>query len=154
MTFLLFQIGADRYALETRRVVEALPRVKLKAIPQAAAGIAGVFNYHDQPTPVVDLTALALGRPASNSLSTRLLVVHCAAADGTARLLGLLAEQATATARFEPQDFQEPGVTTAGTPYLGPVTSDARGIIQRVEIEKLLSPEVREQLWRQAEAAA
>ena len=151
MTFLLFQIGADRYALEIRRVAEALPRVKLKTIPQAAAGIAGVFNYHGQPVPVVDLTALASGRPASQSLSTRLLVVHCAAADGTPRLLGLLAEQATATAQFEPQDFKEPGVTTAGTPYLGPVTSDARGLIQRVEIEKLLPPEVREQLWRQAE---
>jgi chemotaxis-related protein WspB len=154
MTFLLFQIGADRYALEIRRVAEALPRVKLKTIPQAAAGIAGVFNYHGQPVPVVDLTALVSGRPGSSSLSTRLLVVHCAAADGTPHLLGLLAEQATATARFEPQDFKEPGVTTTGTPYLGPVISDTRGLIQWVEIEKLLSPEVRGQLWRQAEVAA
>jgi chemotaxis-related protein WspB len=66
----------------------------------------------------------------------------------------LLAEQATATARFETKDFQEPGVSTPGTPYLGPVTSDSRGLIQLVEIEKLLPPEVREQLWQQAEAAA
>jgi chemotaxis-related protein WspB len=154
MTFLLFQIGADRYALELRRIAEALPGVKLKAIPQAAAGIAGIFNYHGRPVPVVDLTALVVGRPASKSLSTRLLVVPYAAADGTPRLLGLLAEQATATAQFAPQDFKEPGVTTTGTPYLGAVASDAGGLIQRVEIEKLLSPEVREQLWRQAEAAA
>lgn len=153
MTFVVFQIGADRYALEIGRIAEVLPRVKMKAIPQAAKGIAGVFNYHGQPIPVVDLTALSLGRPASNSLSTRLLVVHCSGTDGAPRLLGLLAEQATTTAQFEPQDFQEAGVTTTGTPYLGPVASDARGIVQWVEIEKLLSPEVREQLWQQAEAA-
>ena len=42
----------------------------------------------------------------------------------------------------------------SGTPYLGPVASDGRGLVQWVVIEKLLSPEVREQLWRQAEAAA
>lgn len=154
MTFLLFQIGADRYALEIRRIAEALPRVKLKAIPRAAAGIAGVFDYHGQPTPVVDLTALALGRPARNRLSTRLLVVSCTAADGTSRPLGLLAEQATVMARFEPKDFQEPGVSAPGTPYLGPVVNDAHGLIQLVEVEKLLPPTVREQLWRQAEAVA
>lgn len=154
MTYLLFQIGADRYALEIRRIAEALPRVKLKAIPQAAAGIAGVFDYHGQPIPVVDLTALALGRPARNSFSTRLLVVNYATADSATRLLGLLAEQATTTKRFEPEDFQEAGVATPGTPYLGPVVSDARGLIQLVEVEKLLPPEVREQLWRQAEAVS
>ena len=154
MTFILFQIGADRYALEIRRVAEVLPRVKLKVIPQAAAGIAGVFNYHGRPTPVVDLTALVLNRPAATSLSTRLLVVHFPAADGTIRLLGLLAEQATGTVRFESQDFREPGVTATGTPYLGPVASDARGLVQRVDLEKLLPAAVCGQLWQQAEAAA
>ncbi len=154
MTFILFKIGEDRYALELNRVTEVLPRVQLKAMPQAAAGIAGVFNYHGQPLPVVDLTALTLGHPASESLSTRLLVVQCAAADGSARLLGLLAEHATGTAQFEPAAFQASGLTITGAPYLGPVASDARGLVQWVQVEQILSPEIRAQLWQQAEAAA
>ncbi len=154
MISLLFQIGAERYAIEAGCVVEVLPRVKLKAIPQAAAAVAGVFNYHGSPVPVIDLSAMALDRPACDSLSTRLIVVRYCAADGRQKWLGLLAEMATETARYQRSDFQEAGASAAGSPYLGPVVSDARGIIQRVEVERLLSPEAREALWQQAGEAA
>ncbi len=153
MIFLLFHIGADRYAIEAMRVAEVLPCVKLKAIPQAVAGVAGVFDYHGQAVPVVDLATLASGRPARPSLSTRLLVAHYPAAGGQPRLLGLLAEHATEMARLNKEDFQTPGVSAAGAPYLGLVARDARGLLQWVEIDKLLPPAVREQLWRQAEQA-
>ena len=153
MVYLLFQIGADRYALEAAGIAAVEPLVRLKRIPQAAAGIAGVVDYHGEPVPVVDLHAMALGQPAEASLSTRLVMVQYRCADGQERLLGLLAEKATETARYENRDFQDPGVTTEGAPYLGPVVHDARGIIQRVEVARLLTPEVRDVLWRQAEAA-
>ena len=153
MIFLLFQIDDDRYAIEIGRVVQVLPRVKLKAIPQSGASVAGVFSYHGSPVPVVDLNAMALGRAARESLSTRLVVVRYPDANGEQRLLGLLAEMATETARFKPEDFQQPGISAAGAPYLGPVVSDARGLIQWVKIEQLLSEEVRERLWQQAGGA-
>ena len=95
MTFLLFQLGKDRYALEARRVAEVLPPVALKKIPAAAPGIAGVLNYHGSPVPVVDLGAMALGQPARARLSTRILLVRYAAGTGPEQFLGLLAEQAT-----------------------------------------------------------
>jgi len=153
MVYLLIQIGADRYALEAAGLAFVLPKVRLKHIPQAALGVAGVFNYHGQPVPVVDLSALALGSPAQDSMSTRLVLVHYPCADGQERLLGLLAEKATETARYESGDFQPPGVSTPGVRYLGPVVHDARGLVQRVEIGQLLTPEVREALWQQAEEA-
>ena len=53
-------------------------------------------------------------------------------------LLGLIAEKATETLRREPGEFVTSGVTNAGTPYLGPVVTDARGLIQWVEVGKLL----------------
>jgi len=150
MVYLLIQIGADRYALETAGMIAVLPRLRLKQIPQAAAGIAGVFDYHGRPVPVVDLTAMALGRASEASLSTRLVVVRYRCPDGQHQLLGLLAEKATETARYENRDFQDPGVAADGAAYLGPVVHDARGIVQRVEVAQLLTPEVRESLWRQA----
>lgn len=150
MVYLLFQIGTDRYALEAAGIVAVEPVVRLKQIPQAAAGVAGVFNYHGQAVPVVDLSAMALGQPASANLSTRLVLVHYRCADGQQRLLALLAEKATETARYEAGDFQDPGVAADGAPYLGPVVHDARGIVQRVEITRLLTPEVRNALWQQA----
>ena len=151
MVYLLIQIGADRYALEAAALVGVLPRVQLKRIPQAAQGVAGVFNYHGQPVPVIDLSAMALGIPSEESLSTRLVMVHYRRPDGPERLLGLLAEKAIDTARYQEEDFQDPGVSAPQAPYLGPVIHDAHGIVQLLNLERLLTPEVREALWSQAE---
>ena len=41
MLFLLFRLGHDRYALEARRVVEVVPLLALKKIPQAPRGVVG-----------------------------------------------------------------------------------------------------------------
>ncbi len=35
MLFLLFQLGKDRYVLEAARVIEVLPLMDLKQIPEA-----------------------------------------------------------------------------------------------------------------------
>jgi len=153
MVYLLFQIGTDRYALEAAAIASVEPLVRLKRIPHSAPGVAGVFNYHGQAVPTVDLSAMALGQAASENLSTRLVLVHYGCPDGRDRLLGLLAEKATETARYADSDFQDPGVMAEGAPYLGPVIHDARGIVQRVEIARLLTQEVRNSLWQQAAEA-
>ena len=149
MLFILFQLGRDSYALEAAQVAEVLPLVQVKKIPHAPAGVVGVFTYRGAPVPVLDLSALTLGRPAHARLSTRLLLVHYPDATGTKRLLGLIAEKATETLRREPGDFVASGVKSDGAPYLGPVANDARGIIQWVEVEKLLPASVREVLFKQ-----
>ena len=59
MLFLLFQIGKDRYALEASRVVEVVPLLALKELPQAPKGVAGLFNYRGALVPAVDLSELA-----------------------------------------------------------------------------------------------
>jgi chemotaxis-related protein WspB len=47
------------------------------------------------------------------------------------------------------QDFVETGVQSDTAPYLGKVAQDARGLIQWIEVEPLLTPEVREVLFRE-----
>jgi chemotaxis-related protein WspB len=150
MLFILFQLGRDCYALDAAQVVEVLPLVRMKKIPRAPAGVAGVFTYRGAPVPVLDLSELALGRPAHARLSTRLLLVHFPDATGTKRLLGLIAEKATETLRREPGDFVAAGVRSDGAPYLGPVAHDPRGLIQWIEVDKLLPAPVRAALFEQA----
>lgn len=152
MLFILFQLGGDRYALPAREVAEVLPLVSLKEIPGAPRGVAGVMDYRGAPLPVLDLSALALGQSAARRVSTRLLVVNYAARDGATHLLGLLAERATEMLTRAPEAFRPAGVQGAETRYLGPVTSDARGLIQRVEIGELLNAELRTALFPAAEA--
>ncbi len=147
MLFLLFQLGKDRYALEASRVVEVVPLLALKQVPQAPRGVAGLFNYRGQPVPTVDLGALTLGHPASERLSTRIIIVNYPDGNGTNHLLGLIAEHATEIVRKEAKDFADPGVKLGGAPYLGPIAQDDRGAIQWIYENRVLPEPVRQLLF-------
>jgi chemotaxis-related protein WspB len=147
--FLKFQIGTESYVLDTAQIVEVLPLVNIRRIPQALAGIAGLFNYRGQPVPVIDLSELTLGRPAQRHLSTRLILVR----HGT-HLLGLIAEQATETIQRAVTDFAAAGITSDAAPHLGPVARDGGGLIQWIEVSKLLPASISSVLFRQAEEEA
>jgi len=149
MLFLLLQLGDDRYALETGQIVEVLPLLSIKQIPQAPPAIAGVINYHGAPVPTIDLSQLVLGHPACKRLSTRIVVARCPDGAGKERLLGLLAERATQTMRRGPGDFASTGVRNDGAAYLGPVTSDEHGLIQWIDVHKLLPASMHDMLFKQ-----
>lgn len=147
MLFLLFQLGDDRYAIDVEQVAEVLPLLDLKAFPLAPRGVAGAFDYHGSPVPVIDLSEVMLGRPARRWLSTRLILVQYA---GGRRLLGVIAERATETLRCERAEFVDSGVASDGAPSLGPVRADARGLVQWIEVDSLLPEAVRQVLFQEA----
>jgi chemotaxis-related protein WspB len=147
MLFLLCRVGEDRYAINMGEIVEVLPMVALKQIPQAPPGIAGALNYRGTVVPVIDLTDLTLGRPASVRLSTRLIVLNSVDGKGGKHLLGLIAEHATDTMRRNPMDFAPGGIANENTPYLGPVATDDRGIVQWIDPASLVPPAVRTMLF-------
>lgn len=146
MLFVLVQLGSDRYALPARDIVEVLPLVALKALPGTPRGVAGLLDYRGTAVPVVDLSALALGVPARPRVSTRLLIVRYTTARGEDHFLGLVAERTAETLRRDPGDFRPAEVATEAR-YLGPVVTDARGLIQRVEVAALLTDELRAALF-------
>ena len=149
MLYLLFQLGADRYALGVDQVVEVLPLVHLKTIPQAPRGVAGIFDYRGKPVPVIDLSELTVGSPAPAHLSTRLILVNYADSRGASRLLGLIAAKATETIRLEPGDFVAAGITNPEAPYLGPVSAGARGLLQSIRVNQLLPDSLRDNLFQE-----
>jgi chemotaxis-related protein WspB len=154
MLYLLFQLGKDRYALPTRQVVAVLPMVRVKELPLSVEGVAGVFDYRGAPVPLIDLSRLALKKATRTRMSTRIILVDYAEETGEKQLLGLLAENVTETLRCSDQEFVEPGVNVPEAPYLGPVTTNAQGLIQRVEIICLLPAEVRAQLFQHGKERA
>ena len=145
----MFQLGKDRYVLEASRVVEVVPLLVLKRLPQAPKGVAGTFNYRGRPVPAVDLGALTLGQPASERFSTRIIIVNYPDDDGTNHLLGLIAERATEMIRKEAKDFVDPGVKLGAAPYLGPVLAEGNGAIQWIYEQRLLPEPVRQLLFSQ-----
>lgn len=147
MLFLLFQLGKDRYALEASRVVEVVPLLEMKELPQAPKGVVGIFNYRGRPVPAVDLSALTLGQPASERFSTRIIIVNYPDGSGTNRLLGLIAEHATETVRKDAKDFIDSGVKLDQAPYLGPILMDDRSPVQWIYEQRLLPDPVRNVLF-------
>ena len=149
MLFLIFELGKDRYALDVRQIAEVMPLVGVKQIPKAPQAMKGLFNYRGAPVPVVDLSQLTLGRPSARRLSTRIVLVHYPDPSGRTHLLGLIAERATQTARHEPSEFVASGITNAGAHYLGPVVTDARGLLQWIDVRTLLPPSFRDLLFKE-----
>lgn len=150
MLFIIFQLGDDRYAFDAGQIEEILPLVGIKPVPQSPDGVAGVFNYRGAPVPVIDLSELTLGRPAQRRLSTRIIVVHYANDNGDKRLLGLIAEKAMETIRRDTNEFVSTGVGSDRTLYLGPVAADAHGLLQWIDVKKLLPKSVRDVLFQEA----
>src|SRR5258706_15799615 len=98
---LLFTIDGQRYALETRDVVEVISRVELSPIHRAPAGVSGFFAYRGDMTPVVDLVELLAGKRCPQRLSSRILMTKVPSRSGGMWTVGLLAEQVTEAVRIE-----------------------------------------------------
>ena len=151
MKVLLFHIGRDRYGLPLAGIVRVLPLLELKQLPLTPDYVAGLMDLHGTPVPVIDLSRLA-GLPAATAqFDTRIVIVDYRAPGGTTHALGLMATQVRGIADIDPQQLEDSGVATA--PFLGQVASDADGIVQLVELEHLLTPDVRALLFQNASAA-
>ncbi|CAM3843969.1 chemotaxis protein CheW [Bordetella bronchialis] len=144
--FLRFDIAGDRYALAASGIVRILALAPLKGLPGAPAWVAGILLFGATPVPVIDLAALATGRPSAARASTRIAVVQYRGPD---RLLGLLLEHATRTVAYDPREFQPYGLDNRDARYLGPVRPDADGMVQWVGVDELLPPDVRERLFQE-----
>jgi chemotaxis-related protein WspB len=87
-------------------------------------------------------------RPSRQSLSTRLVVIGYPDATGERRPLALIAERATRTFDREPSEFVDSGITHEGSAYLGPIASDEEGLLQWIDVARLLPAAVRDALFQ------
>ena len=153
MLCLVVRLGGDRYALDIQQVVEVVPLVDIMPVPQAPPAVSGVFTYRGFPVPVVDLCQLTLNRPASPTLSTRIVVVRIPDDRGELHLLGLIAERATETVRRSHSDFARSTIVGGTAPYLGPVAVDGQGLLHWVEVQKILPASLRDALFKESLAS-
>lgn len=152
--YLLFRIAADRYALDAADVIEVLGMRTFKQVPGTPPWVAGMFDCRGAAVPAIDLSALAGAGAATLVTSTRLALVRYRPAGAhEERLLGLILEQATETAHYDPAAFQPVGLETPQARYLGPVLSDGRGMVQAVKVADLLPEAVRALLFPAAMAS-
>jgi chemotaxis-related protein WspB len=156
MLCLLFHIGNDRYALDSSEIAVVLAPAVCKQIPEAPPWVHGILRYRGNNVPVLDITMLALGRPAAARLSTRLVLVRYVPPgrlEQAPHLLGLLVEKATETLKCASSDFHASGVSNEEARYLGPLMLHQGKLIQWVQIADLLDEAAQALLFPQVSPA-
>jgi chemotaxis-related protein WspB len=133
MLALTFQVGADRVAVDVRRVHEVVPRVRLTPATGAPGWVAGVFVYRGRIIPVIDLHGLLGLGPCPEHLSSRIILVP-GPGDPTA-LVGLLATQ---VADIRELADPPPELAPSPTPTLGPAVADGTGILRLFDPDRFL----------------
>ena len=140
MKVLAFSIGPDRYGSRLRAIARVLPVVEVKQVPLAPPYVAGLMDLHGAPVPVIDLSRLAGFTPDAVWFDTRIVLV-----DYGPHQLGLLAEHVIGIEAIDDATLADSGVD--GAPFLGQVASSAAGMLQLVQVDDLLAPDVRALLF-------
>ncbi len=143
MKTLVFHIGCERYALPLASVLRVLPVARLKALPGAPHFVPGLLDLHGDAIPVLDLSRLAGTPPDAVRHDTRILLVEIDAA-GRRRRLGLKAERVIGVAAIDGA-LADAGVAAA--PWLGQVAPGTDGMLQLLDPDRLLAPDVEAQLF-------
>ena len=142
MQLLSFSIGAEEYAIESRRVVEVLPLVAARPIPHLPDFIRGVFTHRGRLVPLVDLGRLLTGIPLRERLSTRVIVVEFSAGPADRRTrLGAAAENVLSLCASDEADECLPTLHPPAASYLGRLLRIGGRTIQVLDVEHLLPPE-------------
>ncbi len=106
---MVFVLGAERYAVETRLVLEILRLVDLTPVPGLPDYVMGVINLRGEVLAVVDLRCF-LGLPAAGLTDlSRVLVLGSERAE-----FGVLADEVSGMARVRAEELRPPPTTVGG----------------------------------------
>lgn len=136
---LLFSAGGPLYAMESKDVVEVIPRVSLRPAVNLPSHVSGLFNYRGVVVPVIDLCFLLQNRPSGQNLSSRIIMVTSGDSNGKDHYIGLLSEGVTDTISRPLNAFHDTGLSSGSKPYLGGMTLDERGMVQILHLQVLLA---------------
>jgi chemotaxis-related protein WspB len=132
------RVAGQRFAVAAERIVEIIPRVRLRPLALAPAAVAGLFTWRGVAVPVVDLCRLLAGGDCADRLSSRILIVRLdgGAEAGGGRLIGLLAEGVSDI--LADTEAEQPALWLADAPFLGGVFRDGDDLVQTLIPESIL----------------
>ena len=145
---MLFYVGSDRYALDCSQLVETIPMVNLRPIPQAPSYVAGSFLYRGEIVPAIDISQLIQGTSSRSYLSTRIIILNLRKFQGNFKdsrdsdldpIVGMIAERVTETLNISATDMLPPVLPANSAPYLGDTIVDRAGMIQLIKFEEVLA---------------
>jgi chemotaxis-related protein WspB len=140
MLVLTFRVAEAPFAVAVARVVEVVPRVKLRELPHAPDYLAGLLHFRGKAVPVVDLGSRIGRAPCADRLNTRIILVEVGGQGSAApaSLLGLIAERVDDVRRVDESRSALPASGFDGAPYLGAVFEIDGDLTQMIEPDRIL----------------
>lgn len=135
MFLLLFHVGKNAYAIDTRHILRIVPQVELKKIPSMPPYFAGLLNLGGKAIPVVDFCQLIEKRPAENILSSRIILLKDPE-DKSERVLGVLGEHIKDFIEVKKDQFNPTDFSVIPYPFLNRVLSKDGEMIQFLDLEQ------------------
>jgi purine-binding chemotaxis protein CheW len=121
---LVFELGAQRYALRAPDVREITRAVTVAPLPRAPAVVEGVINVRGTVVPVLDIRA-RFGLPARLAEHTD----HLLLAWANERLVALRVDRAASLVKLAPSDVESPTHLAAGLGLLAGVAKLPDGLV-------------------------
>ena len=143
---LFFTVDGQQYALDIAAVQAVVPVLEIRALPGAPSYIPGVISYRGCIVPIIDISKMLSGTPASLFYCTRIAIVDYPASTGS-RLLGLLIEQATKSIQEVAGAWEPTGVATTAAPCLAGIAEKDGNSVQLVTLDQLLPESVQQILF-------
>lgn len=150
MLLLTMTIGAEIYGLDAQQVIEVIPLVVLKQVPRVDAAISGIFNYRGTPVPVIDLCVFLNQKKCRNNLGSRIIITQLKMPDQSLKTVGLLAEHVTEVIKCNASEFTRSGINAANAEFLQNVYQHQNGLIQIIDVPKVIPDSISRQLTTQA----
>lgn len=149
MLILKFQVGSGQFAVDSARVSEVIPWVALRPVPRAPHYLKGLFHYRGQVVSVIDLAELMGASACQPRLSTRLIVVK--QSGDNARTIALLAERVNDLVKVRDDVWASPNVALRQSPYLGPVMKEDGGLIQLIDVDRVVPGDLEQVVLAESE---
>lgn len=141
--YMTFKLAQEEYGLPILRVREIIGLMDITRVPKTREFIRGVINLRGKVIPVIDLR-LKFGMPRLSATDqTVIIVVQCAASDGTLTM-GVLVDEVLEVMSIEASQIEPPprfGSGGAETQFVLGVGKTERRVIFLLDIERVLSVE-------------
>jgi chemotaxis-related protein WspB len=135
MLMLIFYVGSDCYCCSCETMLEIIPKIPLKPIPQAPSYLAGLLNYGGESVPIIDFSMIIAQRPSDNYMHSRIILFKTEQ-EGQTKILGLIAEKIIETRNIDPKLFNEPGIHIQKLSFLNGIYNTEHESIQWVNLKR------------------
>jgi purine-binding chemotaxis protein CheW len=140
-SYVIFEVGGEKYALEVMRVQEVIDVGNLTQVPGAQPALLGVLNLRGHVVPVYDLR-IPFGLPLESTpgRSPCVLIVESRSSSET-RVEGLLVDRVSDVFEFAPESVQpapQLGLEKA-SPFVRGVISHQEGFLLVLDLDRVFT---------------